>query len=663
MKASFLHFWLMILCLATACHSNHSSQNPPIAIKGVLDLRTWNFSGQGPLTLDGEWEFYWKKLYAPKDFQQTQIDTAHWVQVPKSWNVYQLNKKDITGEGFATYRLRMLLNKPTSDNFSIRVPLTYTASRMWVNGKLVYESGTVSENSSTTLPQYKPEIVDFIHNQEQVELVIQVSNFHYSDGGLRQPIEMGLESDIRDSRLKAIAAEFWLEGSILIMAFYHLGLFLIRKRDLSTLWFSCFCMLVALRIFITGEYTVNLFFEPNWWFLIRVEYLTFFLGTAAFTLFLYTIFETVFSKQIVRVVCGVVAIFTLMALFTTPLFFSSMLIYFQLFTVLIATYGLYVIIRACVLHLEGSYAFLLGYLVFIATFFNDLLYSHKIIHTGYYISLGLFIFIFSQAFLLTRRFSIAFSDLENANQMLSQANTLTKEQNENLWRLNAELDSFVYRTSHDLRAPIASVMGLINIAKHENDLTQIRYYLSLKEKSLKKLDGVIRDIIDYSKNKSLDLETTPINFETQIAEVFANHDYMENASRIQKSVECIVHDVFYSDSRRIDIILNNLISNAIRYFNPYQEQPFIKVKVTSDAKMAQIEVSDNGLGIAKEYQNKIFDMFFRVSNHGGGSGMGLYVVKETIYKLGGEIVIESEANKGTIFKVTLPNLKPSDNIS
>ncbi|QHT69687.1 GHKL domain-containing protein [Rhodocytophaga rosea] len=663
MKASFLNFWLIILCLTAACRSNDSFQKPPIAIKGILDLRTWDFARQGSLTLDGEWEFYWKKLYTPVDFLQAHTDSVHWVQVPKSWNAYQLNNKDITGEGFATYRLRMVLNKPSSGNFSIRVPLTYTASRMWVNGRLMYESGTVSEEYSTTLPQYKPEIIDFIPDQEQVELVIQVSNFHYSDGGLRQPIQVGLESDIRDRRLKAIAAEFWLEGSILIMAFYHLGLFLIRKRDLSTLWFSIFCMLVALRIFITGEYTINLFFGPNWWFLIRVEYLTFFLGTAAFTLFLYTVFEAVFSKQVVRVVCGVVALFTLMVLFSSPIFFSSMLIHFQLFTVLIAIYGFYVIIGACVFHLEGSYAFLLGYLVFIATFFNDLLYSHKIVHTGYYISLGLFVFIFSQAFLLTRRFSIAFAELEKANQKLSEANILTKEQNENLWQLNAELDSFVYRTSHDLRAPIASVMGLINIAKQENDLTQIRYYLSLKEKSLKKLDGVIRDIIDYSKNKSLDLEITPIDFETQVAEVFANHDYMENAGRIHKSIESMGQDVFYSDSRRIDIILNNLISNAIRYFNPYQEQPFIKIKVTTDAKKAQIEVSDNGLGIAKEYQNKIFDMFFRVSNHGGGSGMGLYVVKETIYKLGGEIAIESEANKGTIFRVTLPNVKPPDSIS
>ncbi|QHT71502.1 GHKL domain-containing protein [Rhodocytophaga rosea] len=657
MKAGLTFYWLLIFCLLTACQSAKPSVKIPIAKEGILDLRSWDFNNHGPIALDGEWEFYWEKLYAPKDFLQALADTVQMVQVPNSWNSYHINNKYLDGDGFATYRLLILVSKVTDGQFSVRVPIIYTASNMWVNGQQVYSSGKVSNSHSISMPQYKPEVVDVVLNKNPIEIIIQVSNFHYSNGGLRQPIRLGLESHIRDSRLKSIAVEFWLEGSILIMALYHLGLFFIRRRDLTPLYFSLFCLLIALRIFITGEYTIHLFFDPDWDWVIRLEYLTFFLGSAAFVLFLYTVFNAVFGKRVVYVVFAMVAIYVFMALFTTPFFFTSAVTYFQLFTVLIAIYGLYVIIRACILHLEGSYSFLFGYLFFVLTFFNDLLYSHKIIYTGNYISLGLFVFIFSQAFLLTRRFSFAFSELESSNRKLLEANTMVEEQNEQLWQLNSELDSFVYRTSHDLRAPVASVMGLINIARQDNDIEQNRHCLELMDKSLNKLDRVIRDIIDYSKNKNLGFDIKKIDFNLGLHEIFASHDFMENAYRIDKSVEWTANDFFYTDQKRIDIILNNLISNAIRYYNPSQQHPFIKVKVSSDSTTALIEVIDNGLGIAKEYQTKIFDMFFRISNHGDGSGVGLYIVKETVQKLSGEISVESELNKGTVFRVKLPNLK------
>ncbi len=419
------------------------------------------------------------------------------------------------------------------------------------------------------------------------------------------------------------------------------------------------------RIFVTGEYTVNLFFDPNWWWLIRLEYLTYTVSVALFAVFLYVVFPETFARTVVSTVLATAAFFSLLVLVCTPNFFTRAIVPFQWFTVIITLYSLYAILRACYQQIDGSIPFLLGYLTLMITFMNDILHVNEYIQTGQYISLGLFLFIFSQAFLISRRFSRAFNELETAmgelavtNQKLSETYTLVEEQNEELWHLNTELDSFVYRTSHDLRAPIASVLGLINLARQEEDLSQIKHYLSLKEKSLKKLDNVIRDIIDYARNKSLALEATPMNFTTQVEEIFASHDYMENAGRIKKTVEWTGQDVFFSDRKRIDIILNNLVSNAIRYYNPYQENPFIEVKVASDRTGALIEVRDNGLGIASEYQEKIFEMFFRISNHGGGSGIGLYVVKETVHKLGGTITLESEVNKGTLFRVKLPNLSP-----
>lgn len=178
MKARLAFYWLLLFCLVTACQAEEPSVKLPVAKKGVLDLRSWDFTEQGPIALNGEWEFYWQKLYSPKDFSQAKADTAQWVGVPNSWNAYHLNEKKLEGDGFATYRLQILVSKMTNENFSLRVPIIYTASTIWVNGQQVYSSGKVTTSQATTLPQYKPQVVDVALTKNSIELIIQVSNFH-----------------------------------------------------------------------------------------------------------------------------------------------------------------------------------------------------------------------------------------------------------------------------------------------------------------------------------------------------------------------------------------------------------------------------------------------------------------------------------------------------
>jgi signal transduction histidine kinase len=236
-----------------------------------------------------------------------------------------------------------------------------------------------------------------------------------------------------------------------------------------------------------------------------------------------------------------------------------------------------------------------------------------------------------------------------------EAEEKLQKTNHELSKRNTELDNFVYSVSHDLRAPIASVLGLINLAKKDTDLEMKNIYLEKINNSALQQDNFIREILDQSRNSRLDVKKEEILFEPLIDETF---NQLKFATSTGQSVERIVNinqkAPFISDRWRIKVILNNIISNAIRYRNG--KDPVIRVNVDIDDHKVKLEVEDNGKGIAKEHLDKVYRMFYRATDDGAGSGLGLYIVKETIDKLNGSIRIESEVGKGTTVKLEIPEI-------
>ena len=229
--------------------------------------------------------------------------------------------------------------------------------------------------------------------------------------------------------------------------------------------------------------------------------------------------------------------------------------------------------------------------------------------------------------------------------------------NAELKKSNSELDKFVYSVSHDLRAPLCSMKGIIEITNRECDNAFVRRNLGMMDKSIDRLDKFIGDILDYSRNIRLDLKTEPIDFKEMLDDIAANLEFMgAGVRKVEVKVALRNKNVFNSDPGRISVLLNNLISNAIRYQNPNADKPYVDIAVETTADAAFIVVKDNGIGIDKAQQSKVFDMFYRVSQNSVGSGLGLYIVKETVEKLQGKIDLKSEPGTGTAFTIVLPNL-------
>lgn len=229
------------------------------------------------------------------------------------------------------------------------------------------------------------------------------------------------------------------------------------------------------------------------------------------------------------------------------------------------------------------------------------------------------------------------------------------QENNDLIKENKELDKFVYSASHDLRSPISSLKGLVGLMQSEDDIIQIKEYLKLMDESLDNQDQFIMEIIDYTRNKSAKVNMGTVSLRKIIEESINQNKYSDEISIINVT-KSIPIDIILSDPLKLKIIINNLVSNAIKYSDTKKAKAFIAIKAFEVDGFYKIEIEDNGIGISEKNQSKIFDIFFVSSNDSKGFGIGLYLVKDAVEKLNGTIEVISEINIGTKFIVTLPKL-------
>ncbi len=230
------------------------------------------------------------------------------------------------------------------------------------------------------------------------------------------------------------------------------------------------------------------------------------------------------------------------------------------------------------------------------------------------------------------------------------------DNNEELKKTNSELDRFVYSASHDLRAPLCSVLGLVSLIEMDSKEAKTIEYARMIKKSVKKLDGFILNILNYSKNNRLEVKAAIIPVQQTITEIVSSLRNMKDAQEIHFEIDIQEHEPFYSDDHRFNIVLENLISNAIKFQDHTKSEKHIKITGKANVDNLCLQIEDNGIGIAHEFQDKIFDMFFRISGQRDGSGIGLYIVKETIEKMHGSIEVDSQKNIGTTFHIKLKNM-------
>jgi hypothetical protein len=420
----------------SACLNDAPRRISPRAVKGILDLSDWDFKKDGPVDLGGEYEFYWSQHLTPLDFSKAPPpEKTGFITVPGYWKDETFNGKKFPGQGYVTYRLNIQLNEQTK-SLALRLLEISTTYNIFVNGQKVGALGVPGNSLETTIALQFPQIINFKIKTNRMELIFQVSNFHHRRGGLWEIIQLGREKDLLKAQQKRLSFDLFLCGSILIMALYHLGLFSVRKKDRSSLYFSIFCFLIALRLLTTGgRYLILLFPDMSYGLMIKLEYLSFYLAVPAFGLFLESIFPK-FSKRILHLIIILGIAFSCIVIFTPARVFSYTLNVYEMATLITIIYGLYVIFVSLPKMRIEAFVFLIGFFIFLLAVLNDMLHVERIIQTGFYVPFGLFAFILSQAFLLSYRFSTALTTV--GTQQKELRDTFESYKTEIIDRVQAE---------------------------------------------------------------------------------------------------------------------------------------------------------------------------------------------------------------------------------
>ncbi len=278
------------------------------------------------------------------------------------------------------------------------------------------------------------------------------------------------------------------------------------------------------------------------------------------------------------------------------------------------------------------------------------------------ILLSIIVVVGSWIFTLRRQVQRKTKSLREEVEEKHKMQKLLFQKNEELEKRNYELDKFVYSVSHNVRSPIASALGLVSVIQLEFDKNpNLSFYVSNIGKSLHKLDYYVNKILAYVANKNFKVKKERIHFDGLIAQLIEEAKFLEGAEEVEFNKEIIQEVKFYSDTDRLYTILECLIANAVEYRAKREEPSFVKISARVTRTHASISIEDNSEGIQEKQLDKVFEMFYRGNERSKGTGLGLYVVKQTVEQLGGTLQLQSNSKKGSIFTLQIPNLGKQDN--
>ncbi|MDA3810450.1 MAG: GGDEF domain-containing protein [Spirochaetaceae bacterium] len=404
-----LLFILYFLIVSIIPSYADDGMNTPIVDKGVLNLSEVDFDKIKEVKLEGLWEFYWNTFLYPEDFQNGKSSKKpEYLMVPQSWTFRTSHR----ASGFATYRI--IIEGLKSDSlYSLYIPELFTNYRFWVDGKEMAGNGVVSHIAEESLPQSLPKMISFETQKKSVEIMIQISNFNYRKSGILRNLYLGKQDNIRFYRESRIMLDTFLSAILLSISLFHIGIFIYRKKEKTEFLFGLICLTFLIRIITTGEQILTLFIPKIPWEIVRrLEYIPFYLSAPLLALFFTSLFPGEISKFFNKLYIGTCALLGIFILIF-PIRISNHLILFAQIIMLIGIlYTFNTMVKAMIRKREGSFLFMIAYIIFTSVVVNDILFANQIIQTMYVTPLGFVIFIIMQSQILTRKVTQSFTQRE-----------------------------------------------------------------------------------------------------------------------------------------------------------------------------------------------------------------------------------------------------------
>jgi signal transduction histidine kinase len=678
----------IILILLFSLFDFFASAETPRAEKGILDLRQFGQKDRFIITLNGEWEFYWKKMLYPHDFEAPEKPRPDlYGIVPSYWTDYADEKTKTEKYGFATYHLTILLPGGINKRLGLDVPVFDSSFDLWLNGVLLTSNGHPGKSEQETTPQYDPGFFRITVTSDTLNIIINVANYHHRRGGFWMPMRLGTFAELNKSNANRWAGDYATISVLLVFALFFLIFFILYPKDRIMAFFGIALFGMALRPLFTSNFLVYDFFQLSWLWTVRLEYLGLFLVMVGWTWFADNLYPSKFIRIVSTLITSVFTLSFILTLFLPVRMFSYFILPYYPAMLILIIYVLYRSFTGLIRKrlIDGIYfgAFVLLSVGAIHDIIVSLGKSNSPV--GYVLSFIVIIFIFIQAVLLLYKWVIAYYEKEklqkeleflnrNLEQMINERTLELKTRNEEIENQNIKIELQNKQLSqtihlknkifsviaHDLRSPVVNILYMLNLLKEEefkeNYDTFANSSIQYAQMVISLLENMLvwgreqEDKIKYSPEKH-DLANIILTNLSIFKETSDRKDILVNFTQIGSSVA-------FFDKDLVDIIIRNLLSNAVKYTNRGGRISILVKDKTNDGGGIMLKICDNGIGIPAKKQKDLFTNAEIESTPGTesekGTGLGLKLCHELVKINRGAIEVESKEGEGTCFIITLP---------
>lgn len=664
----------ILLCLfVISLFFSSAAAAAPAVKEGTLDLSAYSLSDSGPVDLRGGWHFYWLAFPGAGEFDQA----AHsFIQAPATWGSQPIG---IRNHGYGTYRLKILLAEETAGRtLGLYIPSVASAYELRINGAKLASRGKIGISAGDMTPKALPQTLYFTPNGQVLELTLYVSNFVQRKGGMWDNLRLGTAERMAKERESSLLFQMFIAAGLLIIGIYHVGLYLFRP-DRSALYFGLASLSLFLRaVFVRDLIAVLMIPSLPWELSVKIEYLSVFFGFSFLVLYFYHLYENNLRRTTSHGLAIAMIGVSLPVLILPAKVYTEWLVYYELALLVLVAYILYGLARAVFRRRAGSVMNLAAGLIFLATVVNDIVYYTFHFETIDLVMFGLFTFIFTQMFMLSRKFAAAFLEAENLKNELQDVNEnleavvaertaalrKSNEQLENSERSRKELMSHII---HELGNPLTSIIGYLrrvkNGAPEETAARHVRIAYQ-KALTLEHVTDDLRQLVKLEHGRlAFELRTVDLaRFYNELQGIY-DWDLLDRKVVFQWKLPRKGKFVVNADLHRIGQAFTNLVDNALAHTKP-GDRITITGRCLAYAQACAVTVEDTGTGVPKADQAHLFDRFYRVKRPEGeqreGTGLGLAIARAIVEEHRGRIGVRSEYGKGSSFYFILP-VEPGSN--
>ncbi len=602
-------------------HFGFQKSNTPkqvTAKDGVIDLSEWDYKIDEAVKLIGNWEFYWNELLTLKQIESNAFEEkVPTTTVPGLWKNTFVKGKKLTNEGYATYRLLIKMDS-LPENLAVNVKFFISSCKIWVDDKIIYEAGSVGKNVDAFEGKFNPQIIEIHPNNKNFNITVQISNYGYANGGFASSIELGDTMQLISKKYSRAFTDMFLFGAIMIMALYHLALFVFRRKEYYTLYFGIMCLLISIRVLLMGEMLLYNFL-PNISLniLLKVSGIVFPLILPCFIMFIHSFFREDTPLWFVRLAQSIGLLFSIITIVLPNNLRYNFLFPFQVCSVIIIIILLVVIAEAAYKRRDGALVFFIATTSITLIILNDILNGYGILITGYYIPIGQLLFIFVQAFMLFRK-------------LVKQEELLIKSE---LRMLQAQIKP------HFLFNALNTIISVSRTSSEK--AIELLLYLS----------DFLRCGFSFKSDEEF------VDFEREIIHV---KSYLEiEKARFLDRLD-VIFDVDSSINCKVPAcIIQPIVENAVRHgILPRKDGGTVKLSAKQQENILLISIEDDGVGMTTEKINSV------LSGADKSTGIGVANVKERIHRIyKTKISIQSVQEKGTVVSITIPLNKKGESIT